>query len=145
MCSRLPLYIRVFRPQLPGLTPSVSAAGDQSDLGYNSLSKEEVRRGEPGAQESARDKDDKKESDCSSRQYSASSQAVGDSSSSSSSLDVCSLPVCSVGDGEQRGEQRLPPPAGGRGRLLLQASGNRSQQLHLRRLRLQAQELRQRR
>ncbi|KAK1891668.1 C-myc promoter-binding protein, partial [Dissostichus eleginoides] len=37
--------------------------GDQSDLGYNSLSKEEVRRGDPGAPDS---KDDKKESDCSS-------------------------------------------------------------------------------
>ncbi|XP_076590116.1 C-myc promoter-binding protein-like isoform X1 [Chaetodon auriga] len=40
--------------------------GDQSDLGYNSLSKEEVRRGDPGAQDAAPDKDDKKESDCSS-------------------------------------------------------------------------------
>lgn len=50
------------------LIPSVFPAGDQSDLGYNSLSKEEVRRGEPGAQESIQDKDDKKESDCSSRQ-----------------------------------------------------------------------------
>lgn len=55
------------------LIPSVSPAGDQSDLGYNSLSKEEVRRGEPGPQESIQDKDDKKESDCSSRQYSLSS------------------------------------------------------------------------
>ncbi|XP_061594021.1 C-myc promoter-binding protein-like isoform X3 [Cololabis saira] len=40
--------------------------GDQSDLGYNSLSKEEVRRGEPAPQDSAPDKDDKKESDSSS-------------------------------------------------------------------------------
>ncbi|XP_075934693.1 C-myc promoter-binding protein-like isoform X4 [Anarhichas minor] len=41
--------------------------GDQSDLGYNSLSKEEVRRGDPGAQDAAAaTKDDKKESDCSS-------------------------------------------------------------------------------
>uniref|UniRef100_A0A671VNR5 DENN domain containing 4A n=1 Tax=Sparus aurata TaxID=8175 RepID=A0A671VNR5_SPAAU len=40
--------------------------GDQSDLGYNSLSKEEVRRGDPTTQDSAPDKDDKKESDCSS-------------------------------------------------------------------------------
>ncbi|XP_033972875.1 C-myc promoter-binding protein-like isoform X2 [Trematomus bernacchii] len=40
-----------------------SSTGDQSDLGYNSLSKEEVRRGDPGAPDS---KDDKKESDCSS-------------------------------------------------------------------------------
>ncbi|KAM4744779.1 C-myc promoter-binding protein-like isoform 3-T3 [Anableps anableps] len=40
--------------------------GDQSDLGYNSLSKEEVRRGDPAPQDSAPDKDEKKESDCSS-------------------------------------------------------------------------------
>lgn len=60
-----------------GLTPSVFPVGDQSDLGYNSLSKEEVRRGEPGAQDCIPDKDDKKESDCSSRQYSLSSQIPG--------------------------------------------------------------------
>ncbi|XP_033506798.1 C-myc promoter-binding protein-like isoform X2 [Epinephelus lanceolatus] len=47
-------------------TDDRSSTGDQSDLGYNSLSKEEVRRGDPTAQESAPDKDDKKESDCSS-------------------------------------------------------------------------------
>ncbi|XP_069382576.1 C-myc promoter-binding protein-like isoform X6 [Paralichthys olivaceus] len=41
-------------------------SGDQSDLGYNSLSKEEVRRGDPSAQDAAPDKDEKKESDCSS-------------------------------------------------------------------------------
>uniref|UniRef100_A0A672ZUQ5 DENN domain containing 4A n=1 Tax=Sphaeramia orbicularis TaxID=375764 RepID=A0A672ZUQ5_9TELE len=46
----------------PDHTDDRSSTGDQSDLGYNSLSKEEVRRGDPGAQ----DKDDKKESDCSS-------------------------------------------------------------------------------
>ncbi|KAM9764999.1 C-myc promoter-binding protein-like isoform 2-T3 [Menidia menidia] len=40
--------------------------GDQSDLGYNSLSKEEVRRGDPSVQDSAPDRDDRKESDCSS-------------------------------------------------------------------------------
>ncbi|XP_038125591.1 C-myc promoter-binding protein-like isoform X3 [Cyprinodon tularosa] len=40
--------------------------GDQSDLGYNSLSKDEVRRGEPAPQDPTLDKDDKKESDCSS-------------------------------------------------------------------------------
>nr|XP_054588173.1 C-myc promoter-binding protein isoform X2 [Nothobranchius furzeri] len=40
--------------------------GDQSDLGYNSMSKEEVRRGEPTSQDSAPDRDEKKESDCSS-------------------------------------------------------------------------------
>ncbi|KAI3376891.1 hypothetical protein L3Q82_000144 [Scortum barcoo] len=45
---------------------SCEAARDQSDLGYNSLSKEEVRRGDNGVQDSAPDKDDKKESDCSS-------------------------------------------------------------------------------
>uniref|UniRef100_A0A8C6KPS6 DENN domain containing 4A n=1 Tax=Nothobranchius furzeri TaxID=105023 RepID=A0A8C6KPS6_NOTFU len=37
-----------------------------SDLGYNSMSKEEVRRGEPTSQDSAPDRDEKKESDCSS-------------------------------------------------------------------------------
>uniref|UniRef100_A0A3P8WTF1 DENN domain containing 4A n=1 Tax=Cynoglossus semilaevis TaxID=244447 RepID=A0A3P8WTF1_CYNSE len=41
-------------------------SGDQSDLGYNSLSKEEVRRGDPSARDNTTDKDDKKESDCSS-------------------------------------------------------------------------------
>ncbi|XP_031704642.1 C-myc promoter-binding protein-like, partial [Anarrhichthys ocellatus] len=52
--------------------------GDQSDLGYNSLSKEEVRRGDPGAQDAAATagKDDKKESDCSSRQYSVCSDST---------------------------------------------------------------------
>ncbi|XP_075892596.1 C-myc promoter-binding protein-like isoform X3 [Nelusetta ayraudi] len=44
-----------------------SSTGDQSDLGYNSLSKEEVRRGgEPAAPPSVPERDDKKESDCSS-------------------------------------------------------------------------------
>nr|XP_043885939.1 C-myc promoter-binding protein-like isoform X2 [Solea senegalensis] len=47
-------------------TDDNSSTGDQSDLGYNSLSKEEVRRGAPGAQDTAPDKDDKKESDSSS-------------------------------------------------------------------------------
>ncbi|XP_045887918.1 C-myc promoter-binding protein-like isoform X1 [Micropterus dolomieu] len=47
-------------------TDDRSSTGDQSDLGYNSLSKEEVRRGDPSAPDSAPDKDDKKESDCSS-------------------------------------------------------------------------------
>uniref|UniRef100_A0A8C9YYS6 DENN domain containing 4A n=1 Tax=Sander lucioperca TaxID=283035 RepID=A0A8C9YYS6_SANLU len=50
-------------------TDDRSSTGDQSDLGYNSLSKEEVRRGDPSAQDAAPDKDDKKESDCSSCQY----------------------------------------------------------------------------
>ncbi|XP_074480179.1 C-myc promoter-binding protein-like isoform X4 [Sebastes fasciatus] len=48
------------------LTDDRSSTGDQSDLGYNSLSKEEVRRGDPSAPDAAPDKDDKKESDCSS-------------------------------------------------------------------------------
>ncbi|XP_061743693.1 C-myc promoter-binding protein-like isoform X1 [Nerophis ophidion] len=43
-----------------------SSTGHQSDLGYNSLSKEEVRRGDVCAQNSIRDKIDKEESDCSS-------------------------------------------------------------------------------
>ena len=47
---------------------SLCPLGDQSDLGYNSLSKEEVRRGDPTTQDSGPDKDDKKESDCSSCQ-----------------------------------------------------------------------------
>ncbi|XP_040885380.1 C-myc promoter-binding protein-like isoform X2 [Toxotes jaculatrix] len=47
-------------------TDDRSSTGDQSDLGYNSLSKEEVRRGDPSAQDAGPDKDDKKESDCSS-------------------------------------------------------------------------------
>ncbi|XP_036952632.1 C-myc promoter-binding protein-like isoform X1 [Acanthopagrus latus] len=47
-------------------TDDRSSTGDQSDLGYNSLSKEEVRRGDPTTQDSGPDKDDKKESDCSS-------------------------------------------------------------------------------
>ncbi|KAE8297696.1 C-myc promoter-binding protein DENN domain-containing protein 4A [Larimichthys crocea] len=47
------------------LSSSIKAR-DQSDLGYNSLSKEEVRRGDPNAPDAAPDKDDKKESDCSS-------------------------------------------------------------------------------
>uniref|UniRef100_A0A8K9X2U2 DENN domain containing 4A n=1 Tax=Oncorhynchus mykiss TaxID=8022 RepID=A0A8K9X2U2_ONCMY len=44
------------------------STGEQSDLGYNSLSKEEVRRGEhsPLERDSTQDKDNKKESDCSS-------------------------------------------------------------------------------
>ncbi|XP_060913426.1 C-myc promoter-binding protein-like isoform X3 [Labrus mixtus] len=52
--------------------------GDQSDLGYNSLSKEEVRRGDPGAPDSAPDKEDKKESDCSSLSETESSKGSKD-------------------------------------------------------------------
>ncbi|XP_047198647.1 C-myc promoter-binding protein-like isoform X3 [Hippoglossus stenolepis] len=47
-------------------TDDRSSTGDQSDLGYNSLSKEEVRRGDPSSQDAAPDKEEKKESDCSS-------------------------------------------------------------------------------
>uniref|UniRef100_A0A672GX54 DENN domain containing 4A n=1 Tax=Salarias fasciatus TaxID=181472 RepID=A0A672GX54_SALFA len=47
-------------------TDDRSSTGDQSDLGYNSLSKEEVRRGDAATQDAPLDKDDKKESDCSS-------------------------------------------------------------------------------
>ncbi|XP_074480198.1 C-myc promoter-binding protein-like isoform X6 [Sebastes fasciatus] len=57
-------FKRALRRQAP-LTQS-PLSGDQSDLGYNSLSKEEVRRGDPSAPDAAPDKDDKKESDCSS-------------------------------------------------------------------------------
>ncbi|XP_030269966.1 C-myc promoter-binding protein-like isoform X10 [Sparus aurata] len=57
-------FKQALRRQAP-LTQS-PLSGDQSDLGYNSLSKEEVRRGDPTTQDSAPDKDDKKESDCSS-------------------------------------------------------------------------------
>ncbi|XP_011608155.2 C-myc promoter-binding protein-like isoform X3 [Takifugu rubripes] len=59
-------------------TDDRSSTGDQSDLGYNSLSKEEVRRGEPGPQESIQDKDDKKESDCSSLSETESSRGSKD-------------------------------------------------------------------
>ncbi|XP_078144118.1 C-myc promoter-binding protein-like [Centroberyx gerrardi] len=53
--------------------------GDQSDLGYNSLSKEEVRRGDAGSQDPAPDKDDKKrESDCSSLSETESAKGSGD-------------------------------------------------------------------
>ncbi|XP_054625647.1 C-myc promoter-binding protein-like isoform X2 [Dunckerocampus dactyliophorus] len=48
------------------ITDDGSSTGHQSDLGYNSLSKEEVRRGNTSAQDSLRDKIDKEESDCSS-------------------------------------------------------------------------------
>uniref|UniRef100_A0A7N8YIF9 DENN domain containing 4A n=1 Tax=Mastacembelus armatus TaxID=205130 RepID=A0A7N8YIF9_9TELE len=57
-------FKRALRRHVP-LTQS-PLSGNQSDLGYNSLSKEEVRRGEPSAQDSVLDKDCKKESDCSS-------------------------------------------------------------------------------
>uniref|UniRef100_UPI0037E766CA C-myc promoter-binding protein-like n=1 Tax=Semicossyphus pulcher TaxID=241346 RepID=UPI0037E766CA len=59
-------------------TDDRSSTGDQSDLGYNSLSKEEVRRGDPSAPDSAPDKDDKKESDCSSLSETESSKGSKD-------------------------------------------------------------------
>ncbi|CAL8351557.1 unnamed protein product [Merluccius merluccius] len=74
-------------------TDDRSSTGDQSDLGYNSLTKEEVRRGAPGGQDSAPggqdsapssqgsapDKeDDKKESDCSSLSETESTKGSGD-------------------------------------------------------------------
>nr|XP_033775858.1 C-myc promoter-binding protein isoform X2 [Geotrypetes seraphini] len=43
-----------------------SSTGGQSDLGYNSLSKEEVQRGESSVQDTQEEKDDRKESDTSS-------------------------------------------------------------------------------
>uniref|UniRef100_A0AAQ5XBA5 UDENN domain-containing protein n=1 Tax=Amphiprion ocellaris TaxID=80972 RepID=A0AAQ5XBA5_AMPOC len=55
-------FKRALRRHAP-LTQS-PLSGDQSDLGYNSLSKEEVRRGDHTTQDSTADKDDKKESDC---------------------------------------------------------------------------------
>uniref|UniRef100_UPI00398EF6E5 C-myc promoter-binding protein isoform X5 n=1 Tax=Pristiophorus japonicus TaxID=55135 RepID=UPI00398EF6E5 len=67
-------------------TDDRSSTGGQSDLGYNSLSKEEVRRGEVssalGPEQSAvgqpMDKDDKKESDSSSLSESESAKGSGD-------------------------------------------------------------------
>ncbi|XP_078283564.1 C-myc promoter-binding protein isoform X8 [Rhinoraja longicauda] len=67
-------------------TDDRSSTGGQSDLGYNSLSKEEVRRGEvPSALGSEQpgvcqpvDKDDKKESDSSSLSESESTKGSGD-------------------------------------------------------------------
>uniref|UniRef100_A0A8C9VXY8 DENN domain containing 4A n=1 Tax=Scleropages formosus TaxID=113540 RepID=A0A8C9VXY8_SCLFO len=44
-------------------------SGGQSDLGYNSLSKEEARRGESDVQDRALEKEDKKESDSSSCEF----------------------------------------------------------------------------
>ncbi|XP_068166177.1 C-myc promoter-binding protein-like isoform X3 [Antennarius striatus] len=52
--------------------------GDQSDLGYNSLSKDEVRRGDAAVKDSAPDKDEKKESDCSSLSETESSKGSKD-------------------------------------------------------------------
>ncbi|XP_055756107.1 C-myc promoter-binding protein-like isoform X3 [Salvelinus fontinalis] len=55
------------------------STGEQSDLGYNSLSKEEVRRGEPSLldRDSTQDKDNRKESDCSSLSETESAKGGG--------------------------------------------------------------------
>ncbi|XP_029576353.1 C-myc promoter-binding protein isoform X3 [Salmo trutta] len=55
-------------------------SGEQSDLGYNSLSKEEVRRGGPSPldRDSTQDKDNKKESDYSSLSETESAKGSGD-------------------------------------------------------------------
>uniref|UniRef100_A0A8C9WAM7 DENN domain containing 4A n=1 Tax=Scleropages formosus TaxID=113540 RepID=A0A8C9WAM7_SCLFO len=53
-------------PTQTPLSVFVSVSGGQSDLGYNSLSKEEARRGESDVQDRALEKEDKKESDSSS-------------------------------------------------------------------------------
>ncbi|MBN3282941.1 MYCPP protein, partial [Polyodon spathula] len=58
--------------------PSVLQGG-QSDLGYNSLSKEEVRRGDAATQDGPVEKEDKKESDSSSLSESESVKGSGDS------------------------------------------------------------------
>uniref|UniRef100_A0A8C9T192 DENN domain containing 4A n=1 Tax=Scleropages formosus TaxID=113540 RepID=A0A8C9T192_SCLFO len=55
-----------------------SSTGGQSDLGYNSLSKEEARRGESDVQDRALEKEDKKESDSSSLSESESAKGSGD-------------------------------------------------------------------
>uniref|UniRef100_A0A3B4UZF9 DENN domain containing 4A n=1 Tax=Seriola dumerili TaxID=41447 RepID=A0A3B4UZF9_SERDU len=69
-------FKRALRRHAPHTQSPLS--GDQSDLGYNSLSKEEVRRGDPSAQDTAADKDDKKESDCSSLSETESSKGSKD-------------------------------------------------------------------
>uniref|UniRef100_A0A673WHB9 DENN domain containing 4A n=1 Tax=Salmo trutta TaxID=8032 RepID=A0A673WHB9_SALTR len=60
-------FRQALRKQQPPPTQS-PLSGEQSDLGYNSLSKEEVRRGGPSPldRDSTQDKDNKKESDYSS-------------------------------------------------------------------------------
>ncbi|XP_034051303.1 C-myc promoter-binding protein-like isoform X2 [Thalassophryne amazonica] len=60
------------------LREATLCTGDQSDLGYNSLSKEEVRRGDTKAPDSIPDKDDKKESDCSSLSETESAKGSGE-------------------------------------------------------------------
>ncbi|KAJ8417230.1 hypothetical protein AAFF_G00284570 [Aldrovandia affinis] len=59
--------------------PALLSSGGQSDLGYNSLSKEEVRRGDSGLQDRTRDQEeDKKESDSSSLSETESAKGSGD-------------------------------------------------------------------
>ncbi|KAJ8344471.1 hypothetical protein SKAU_G00318000 [Synaphobranchus kaupii] len=60
-------------------TDDRSSTGGQSDLGYNSLSKEEVRRGDSSPQHSTRNQEeDKKESDSSSLSETESAKGSGD-------------------------------------------------------------------
>ncbi|KAG9341222.1 hypothetical protein JZ751_019663 [Albula glossodonta] len=60
-------------------TDDRSSTGGQSDLGYNSLSKEEVRRGDNSPQDSTQDREeDKKESDSSSLSETESAKGSGD-------------------------------------------------------------------
>ncbi|XP_029430957.1 C-myc promoter-binding protein isoform X2 [Rhinatrema bivittatum] len=59
-------------------TDDGSSTGGQSDLGYNSLSKEEVRRGNMSVQDIEEEKDDKKESDTSSLSEIESTKGSGD-------------------------------------------------------------------
>ncbi|XP_066557342.1 C-myc promoter-binding protein isoform X2 [Amia ocellicauda] len=59
-------------------TDDRSSAGGQSDLGYNSLTKDEVRRGSVAGQERTPDKEDRKESDSSSLSESESAKGSGD-------------------------------------------------------------------
>ncbi|XP_005990168.1 C-myc promoter-binding protein isoform X3 [Latimeria chalumnae] len=60
-------------------TDDRSSTGGQSDLGYNSLSKEEVRRGDNSAQYGQVEKETKKESDTSSLSEIESAKGSGDS------------------------------------------------------------------
>ncbi|XP_033904588.3 C-myc promoter-binding protein-like isoform X9 [Acipenser ruthenus] len=59
--------------------PQTPLSGGQSDLGYNSLSKEEVRRGDAATQDGPVETEDKKESDSSSLSESESVKGSGDS------------------------------------------------------------------
>ncbi|XP_051836788.1 C-myc promoter-binding protein isoform X1 [Antechinus flavipes] len=59
-------------------TDDRSSTGGQSDLGYNSLSKDEVRRGDTSTQNLQEEKEDKKESDCSSLSENESAKGSAD-------------------------------------------------------------------